>query len=264
MSNILLEENSGLFMANPTIGVVQDAIAKEVGNFSNSNFVFIHNDSAGVDSDIINFRQKIINELSNHLPFNEFRFKELLFYSRSAFGNDSINRIAHSLDPKSENIVIIASEEDPVISETLQELHTLSKKVPLKVFGYPAVMTLDNLEPKFIFELDMLLFSPSWVDFNRSNVKKFNASYRKLFLTEPDMMSYSWLGYDITYYFLSGIAMHGNRFIEHPEIHNPRLLQTEFMFERTGRKNGFENRKLFRLRYSKDYEVISENTPSDY
>jgi ABC-type branched-subunit amino acid transport system substrate-binding protein len=259
MSNNLLEGNPALFMANPTIGVVQDAIAKETGNFSNNNIVFIHNDSAGVDTDVIRFREKIINELSNHLPFNEVRFKELLFYSRSAFGNDSINRLAHSLNPKSDNIVIIASEEDPVISETLQELHTLSKKYPLKVFGYPALMTLDNLEPKFIFELDMLLFSPTWIDYNRMNVKKFNARYRKLFSTEPDEMSYAWLGYDIAYYFMSGLSIHGNRFIEHPEIHNPRLLQSEYMFERTGRKNGYENKKLYRLRYSKEYEVKPEN-----
>ena len=264
MSNNFLEGNPDLFMANPTISVVQDAIAKEVGNFSNSNIVFIHNDSAGVDTDVIHFREKIIYELSNHLPFPEVRFKELNFYSRSAFGNDSINRLAHSLNPKSDNIVIIASEDDPVISETLQELHTLSKRYPLKVFGYPAVMTLDNLEPKFIFELDMLLFSPTWIDYSKNNVKKFNAKFRKLFLTEPAEMSYAWLGYDIAFYFISGLSIHGNRFIENPQIHNPRLLQTEYIFERAGRKNGFENKKLYRLRYSKEYEVKSENVPAEF
>jgi len=69
-------------------------------------------------------------------------------------------------------------------------------------------------------------------------------------------MSYAWLGYDIAYYFLSGLAIHGKDFIIHPEIHNPDLLHTQFDFQRKSMNDGFENQKLYPVRFSKDYEVV--------
>jgi len=118
---------------------------------------------------------------------------------------------------------------------------------------------IENLEPKFIFELDLLVFSPYWIDYSANDVKQFNSDFRNKFQTEPSEMSYAWLGYDITYYFLSGLAIFGTDFLEHPEIHNPDLLHTEFDFRRSSNDDGFENRKLYRVRYTKNYEVILES-----
>jgi LysM repeat protein len=261
-NNTSLINNPNLFVANSSIEVPQNTIAKKVSEYYDKNIVFIHADSAGVDPDVKTFKEKIINELSNRLPFEEIKFKEFLYYSRSAFDNDSINRLEHALSSKTDNIIIIASEEGPVISETLQEIHGLSKKFPVKVFGYPALRGLENLEPKFIFDLDIVIYSPYWIDYSRRDVRKFNDDFRQKFLTEPSELSYSWLGYDIAYYFLSGLAIHGKDFISHPEIHNPNLLETEFDFQRKSINDGFENQKLFPIRYTKDYEVKLETETS--
>ena len=53
--------------------------------------------------------------------------------------------------------------------------------------------------------------------------------------------------------------MHGKSFIRHPEIHNPELLQSDYDFKRNAPGDGFENQKLFMVRYTKDYEVILED-----
>ncbi len=126
-----------------------------------------------------------MTELSNRLPFEEIRFKEFVFYSRSAFNNDSINRLSHALSRDLNNTIIIASEEPPVISETLQEIHSLSRNYPVKVFGYPAMRTLDNLDLRYLFELDIMIFSPYWIDYSRRDVKKFTEDYHQKFMTEP-------------------------------------------------------------------------------
>lgn len=254
--NSALANNPLLFLANSSLEVAQDAIAKEVSDYYLDNFVFIHTDIAGIDPEVNRFRDKIKAELSRRIPLSEIRFREFIFYSRSAFDNDSINRLAHVLTNKTENLIIIASEEDPVISEILQEIHSLSKKYPVRVFGYPVIRGLENLDPKFIFELDLLVFSPFWIDYSARDIQKFNEDFRNKFMTEPSEMSYAWLGYDITYYFLSGLAIHGKDFIAHPEIHNPDLLHTEFDFRRKSNNEGFENHKLYKVRYTKDYEVI--------
>lgn len=255
-SNSSLAGNPNLFIANATLEVAQNAISGKVGEYFDNNIVFIHADTSGTDMDVMNFKQKILAELSNRIPYEEIRFKEFIFYSRSAFDNDSINRLSHALSRNINNTIIIATEEPPVISETLQEIHSLSRNYPVKVFGYPAMRTIENLDLRFLFELDITIFSPYWIDYSKRDVRHFISGYHHKFMTEPSEMSYSWLGFDLTYYFLTGLAVHGKDFLAHPEIHNPDLLQTQFDFQRKTTDDGFENQKLYTLKFSKDYEVL--------
>jgi hypothetical protein len=261
-SNQFLTGNPELFTTVPSLEVAQGALIKKVSEYPDHNFVFIHSDTAGIDMNVRDFREKIFAELTQRRPFEEIRFKEFLFYSRSTFNNDSINRLSHALSDKTGNVIIIATEEAPVISETLMEIHALLKKFSMNVFGYPAMRgCLDNLEPKYFFDLDLHLYSPYWIDYSKRDVKQFNSDFQKLFLTQPSEMSYAWQGYDIAYYFISGIAIHGKDFTEHPEIHHPDLLQTDFDFRRKNEIDGFENTKLFLIRYTNDYEVLLINEP---
>lgn len=254
-SDTLLKNNPNLFLANATIEVAQRAIARKVSESADHNIVFIHADSAGYDEDVKKFKEMIFTELSSRLPYEEIKFKEFLFFSRSAFDNDSINRLGHALSNTADNIVVLASEDAPVISETLMDIHTLSKKFNIAVYGYPVLRGMDNLDPRFLFDLGLLIYSPYWIDYSRRDVIQFNADFRKKFFTEPPELSYAWLGYDITYYFISGLAIHGNKFIMHPEMHNPDLLQTEFDFRRKNPTDGFENQKLFPVKFTLEYEI---------
>ncbi|NLN31197.1 MAG: hypothetical protein GX158_08225 [Bacteroidales bacterium] len=264
VNNSALTNNPLLFMANASLEVAQDAIAKEASDYYLNNFIFIHADTARNDPDVIRFRQKIISELSSRIPRSEVRFRELTFYSRSAFNSDSVKRLENALSVSSENLIIIASEDDPVVSESLQEIHSLSKKYPVRIFGYPSMRGIENLDPKFIFELGVLVFSPFWIDYSEADVDRFLKEFRKKFLTEPSEMSYAWIGYDLCYYFLSGLAIRGRDFLSNPWMHNPDLLQTEFDFRRKSGDDGFENFKLYRVKYTKDYDIILETNESEY
>lgn len=255
INNSALTDNPTLFMASSSLEIAQKALAKKVSEFYDYNFVFIHADTAGTDEDVKRFKNLIFTELSYKMPYESIKFKELPFYSRSAFDNDSINRLGHALSDQSKNIVIIASEEAPVISETIMDVHSLSRRFDVKVFGYPVMRDLRNLDPKYFFDLDIMVYSSYWIDYSQSDVKQFNSDFRTKFLTEPLPRSYAWQGYDLAYYFLSGIAMHGKDFIADPSIHYPDLLQTEFEFVRKAEGSGFENQKLFNIRFTKDYEV---------
>lgn len=253
-NNSVLAKNPTLFMANSSLQIAQNALSKKISEYYNNNLVFIHADSTGTDADVKRFKNLIFTELSYKLPYEDIKFKEFLFYSRSMFGNDSINRLSHALSEQNRNIIIIASEEAPVISEIIGVIHSLSKKYDVKVFGYPVVREID-LEAKDLFDMDIMVYSPFWIDYSKENVVRFNLKFRQKFLTQPQEKSYAWQGYDIAYYFLSGIAMHGTDFILNPSIHNPELLHTEYNFLRNEAGDGFENQKLFIVRYTKDYEV---------
>ena len=264
-NNSALSNNPMVFMASSSLEVAQNAIARKAGEYNNSNFVLIHSDSeSGYQDTIGKFRNKIISELSAQMPFEEIRLKDMVFYSQSVFGNDSINRLAHALSEQSRNVIIIASESTPVMSESLMNIHALSRKYDLYVFGYPGMRYLDNLDHKICFDLGLMVYSPYWIDYSRRNVKAFNSDFRAKFLTEPSEDSYAWQGYDILYYFISGLAMNGKEFLTHPEIHNPELLHTEFDFRRNSFNDGFENKKLFLIRYSNDYELELVSETEDF
>jgi hypothetical protein len=254
-NNSVLENHPLLFMASSSLEVAQNAIARKMRDFYNCNFVLIHSDPNEEYHDIGKFRNMILNELSSIMPFEEIRLKDMVFYSRSAFGNDSINRLSHALSESSGNVVIIASEDAPVMSESMTDIHTLSRKFDIDVFGYPNMRYLDNFDHKICFDLGLMIYSPYWIDYTQKDVIQFNSDFRTKFLTEPSEMSYAWQGYDIAYYFLSGLAIYGKEFITHPEIHNPDLLHTEFDFRHRTNYDGFENQKLFLIRYSNNYEL---------
>jgi LysM repeat protein len=255
LNNTSLAANRTLFMSFSSLATAQRTLAKRISENYDHNLVFIHSDTSGTERDVKNFRSAIFSELTDKIHYEDIRFKELIFYNRSKFGIDSINRLSHALSDQVENTVIIASEDPAVISETLMDIHGLSKRFKVNVFGYPFMRSIENLDPKYFFDLSIMLYTPYWIDYSKKDVKQFNADFRQKFLTEPDETSYAWQGYDLTYYFLSGIAIHGKDFIAHPEIHNPDLLQTEFDFRRSWPDDGFENQKLFLIHYTKDYDV---------
>jgi hypothetical protein len=135
------------------------------------------------------------------------------------------------------------------------ELHGVSRKYNISVWGYPAMRDVDTMDPKYYFDLDMMMYTSYWIDYSKNNVKQFNQEFRRKFLSEPAEKSYAWQGFDIAYYFLSGLAINGKSFIKNPEVHNPELLQSKFDFVSKSRGDGFENQKLFLIWYTKDYEI---------
>jgi len=255
INNSALADHPTVFMSYSSLGLAQKTLAKRISRNFDHNFVFIHSDTSGTDRDVKNFRSLIFSELSQNVPYEEIRFKELIFYNRSKFGIDSINRLSHALSDQMKNTIIIASEEAPVISESLMDIHGLSKRYNVEVFGYPFMRSIETLDPKYFFDLNIMLYTPYWIDYSKKDIKQFNSDFRQKFLTEPGETSYSWHGYDIAYYFITGLALNGKDFIAHPEIHNPDLLQTRFDFMRPFPSDGFENQKLFLIHFTKDYDI---------
>ncbi len=264
-SSAVLNGNPLLFMANPTTEVAEKAIIKKAADYYNDNFVIIHSDSQSDSAEYARFKSEIVSELASRIPYEEIKLKDFVFYSRSLFGNDSINRLEHAFSAESPNVVIIASDDGPLMSESLTDVHALKRKFSINVFGYPGVRYLDNLDHKICFDLGLMVYSPFWIDYAKDNVMRFNARFRQKFFTEPSEISYAWQGYDIVYYFLSGLSIHGKEFLVHPEIHNVELLHSEYDFRRRSVSDGFENNKLYLIRYSNNYDLeLAGETGGDY
>lgn len=254
-NNLVLRNNPMLFMTTPSMDIAQAAIAEKLKEYQARNIVLIHSQIPEETVQVSGFRNLISARLDSAVPGEEIRVRNMAFVSRSSLKRDSANRLSYFLSDKTGNFVIVASEDSPVMSESLTDIHALARKYDVNVFGYPAMRYLDNLDHKICFDLGLMVYSPYWIDYSAPDVKRFETVFRKKFLTEPSETSYAWQGYDILYYFLSGLAIHGKDFLSHPEIHNPDLLHTEFDFSRNDTNDGFENHKLYLIRYSNNYEL---------
>ncbi len=250
----VLSGNPYLFKVQPSLDIVQEEIATKVSDFYDHNIVLVHSDTAwsrSLDSD---FKSKIYRELRYRVPYDNIHLREVFFASRSNF-NDTINIIEHALSRDMPNIVIVASEDMAVMSEVLVNIHTLLRNYDIKVIGYPEMRWLDNLDPGYFYDLEVMLFTPNWVDYSQDDVKEFIEEYRDKFNMEPPLRSYAWQSYDITYYFLSGIALEGDDFKYRPGSHHPNLLQVDYNFKRYNIFSGYENTSLYLIRYRNDLKV---------
>ena len=183
INNSELTNNPTLFMAGSSLEIAQKALAKKISEYYDYNIVFIHADSLGVDQDVKRFKNLIFTELSYKLPYEDIKFKEFLFYSRSMFNNDSINRLSHALSEQSKNLIVIASEEASVISEVIDIISGLTRRFNVKLLGYPVIRDLDRLDQKELFDIDILVYSPYWIDYSKNNVRQFNLDFMQKFHT---------------------------------------------------------------------------------
>jgi hypothetical protein len=67
--------------------------------------------------------------------------------------------------------------------------------------------------------------------------------------------SFAWRGFDIAFYFIGGIASHGNAFISDPGIFNPELVCLDPDFRRSSLSDGYENKGMFIMHYRKDMTI---------
>lgn len=258
----ILLGNPDLFVVNPSISTIQEKLAIDVAQHYESNIVFIYSDTSIFEQENTAFRDMVLRELNYKTTPENINFKQVPFRSWSSTSSDTLNRLDHSMNPLKENVIILGTTDESALHETVMNLHTLMKRYNLKIVGYPEIRNLEiNIDLNYFCDLEIALYSPFRVDYSRNNVNRFLLRYRNTFKTEPSESSFAWTGYDITTFFVSGLAVHGKRFLNNPEMHNPELLNSKFDFKRGSSDDGFENKGLFKLKYTKEMELIIVEEP---
>ncbi|MBE0674244.1 MAG: LysM peptidoglycan-binding domain-containing protein [Bacteroidales bacterium] len=262
MNNSVLHDNPSLYVVNSSLQTAQETLARAIAEHFESNIVFIYSDTATVNNESMAFRNMIMRELSYRTDVDRVNFKQVLYKSRSNSPTDTLNRLSHALNPAMKNIIILGTEDESAVSETVMSIHSLIRRHQIVVYAYPSIRNLEsNIDLTYFFDLGLSIYSPFRVDYNNQKTLDFLSDFRNTFGYEPVETSFAWLGYDITQYFSSGLAMHGRRFINNPQMHNPELLNARFDFRREGSGDGFENWGLFRLMYTEDMELVVVEDP---
>ena len=166
-----------------------------------------------------------------------------------------------AVDSLRENVLIPTSGKKIALIKILPQLIITAREHPnynMRLFGYPEWQTYTDDHLSNFFELDTYFYTSFYTNNLFPTAIKFTSAYRKWY--SKDMANtypkYGMLGFDTAYFFLKGLARYGNHLEE--EMNNMTLnpIQTGFKFERVNNWGGFINKKVFFVRFTKDYELI--------
>jgi LysM repeat protein len=165
------------------------------------------------------------------------------FVREIIFNTDSLYGIRKVASPVRKNIVITLSKNQVFISDFITRLNNIRGNYDISLFGYPDWEDYD-LEPEYMLNLDLHLFSTSFVDYENLKVKEFIYDFRRRYNCEPEPDRYAFRGYDICYYFIDAIFRYGKDFGECIYEYEYSGLSTSFEFLREDENYGYENQSI--------------------
>jgi hypothetical protein len=108
------------------------------------------------------------------------------------------------------------------------------------------------------YNLQFTTFTVNYIDYNRSEVQQFVARFREFYGDEPGQFAFQ--GYDVAIYFLSSLREYGKDFqaclVDNVPDFTQKLLQNEFIFQKSAVNNGIENKQVSILKYQQDNSII--------
>lgn len=242
-------QNPNIFQVNtPQSYLYSEVYEHFIRKFKNSNIVFIDVKTGDREKD--EFIAGMKTELSN----NGVSFRDCSL-------TDNFNSIIAAMDTIRNNVFIPTSGRSTALTKLLPQLTQIRRDKPhfqMNMFGYPEWQTYTNDYLASFYELDTYFYSSFYTNNLFPAAVNFTQSYRRWF--SKDMTNiypkYGMLGFDTGYFFLKGLAMYGNKMDENLNSIQVTPIQTGFKFERVNNWGGFINRKVFFVRFSKDYELI--------
>ena len=216
--------------------------------FPNAHVIFIEPISADKEKAefISGLKQELKNKGISMQTVNENATKETL---KAALRNDK------------ENIFIPTSGKNVLLIKVLPQLTLLVRDNAgqnIHLFGYPEWQTYTKDHLEAFFELDTYFYSSFYTNNLLPAAINFTKSYRKWYGKEMDERypKFGMLGFDTGYFFLKGLSRYGSGFEKNLDKMDLVPIQTGFKFQRVNNWGGFINRKVFFVRFTKNFELI--------
>lgn len=242
-----IRTNPNLIQIYPTRHTQLERYASYISRFNDKNMILVHTGDSLYYPKIRRFKQKIFSYISRDTSLSDIRFKEVAY-------RDSMFYLQQALNKGEQNIVIVPSRKEAFVSDVITNLNTLSKKdYDIRVFGYSQWEDFVNVNPEYFYNLNVNLFTPFHVNYEKPIVRRTVKKYRDQFKTEPS--EYVFHGFDIGYYFLNALYKYGENFKNCLHNYYPELCHSNFMFYREHPSLGVENISIYVLEYKSDYTI---------
>ena len=246
----LMQVNAGEINA---VGPIVDHISKQ----ENIHVILIGNKSE--------FNQTLYNAYLNRLKtvFSDNNLTAIRMHP------DTIQEPIRYLKAEQMNVVIIPSDNEAFVNVTTGKLNTASHTYQINLYGMASWTRIVDLDLEYLHTLEFRYATAYYIDYSNPQVQKFLQQFRKTYYTEPTMLTglgvisqnqyqFAFLGYDITYFFLSVMKKYGKGFGNCIPSFRLQMLQSDFHFNRINPYSGFMNTHLDIYKYSKDYTIVKE------
>lgn len=174
---------------------------------------------------------------------------------RMGLRNDAITAAALKRDVQ--NLLFVASNDEPFVSDLLDRLIIVKNTLyPISLYGTTQWRNkFKMIDLTRYYMLNMHYVQPFYINYSNDNVKAFVSNYRQTYNNDPTQ--YAFLGYDVTYYFLTALKNYGRSFAHCLNKLEVPLLQMRYKFEQVhGNDGGYVNTEPYLLEYTPDITVI--------
>ncbi len=137
------------------------------------------------------------------------------------------------------NVVLVPSEDVEYVTALLSKLAGLAKEKEIIVYGLSSWQDMENVSPADMDKVHLRVPASSYIDRSDPRVQAFIRAYRARYNDEP--REYAFLGFDVSFYFLTALHEHGRGIAAHFNEVVARPLHMGFSMVRTGPENGYRN-----------------------
>jgi len=243
----MLKGNPYVFKATPSVDMqLKQLAAFIVGRYPKSPVIIVHNDKEN-EKDYVSVFETALNEEQQKAGLADSSYKEII-YSRDGFSG-----ITKNFSNTDTNIIVTLCNGEIFVTNYVSNFNKIYDKYKMVVFGLPSWKNFDNIETEYLQNINLHIFSNSFIDYLDPAVQNFTLQFRELYKTEPE--KYAFQGFDVGMVFFSALKNYGVKFDKCIENVGGKYLQSSYIFMKAGEKDGYENSFLNIYRYE-DYRFI--------
>lgn len=244
----MVNGNPYAILSSPSFETQLSEAVKFLAQSGKTNFIIVHSNTEEEQKIVSEYKVLLVDELLDNGKNDKVAIKEVNFRA------GGVNSMVQHMLKDTGNVVIIPSHDQAFVSDAVTRIYIrFHKDYDITLAGFPVWRKFENIPLEYFHEMDLHTFYDKFVDYERSDVRLFVSRYRKYYEGEPS--SYSFSGYDVTYFFLTAMMKYGSDFCPCLDSLHLSLFQSDFNFRRISETGGYENSANFILKYDKEYNV---------
>lgn len=210
--------------------------------YPNANLLIVHRESDTGLIKAFSMSSKTMSDSNQHFS-----------YSIINYGKEGYSGLSSKLSQEKVNIIITLTDGEAFVSSYIRSLNALAYNYKIVLFGMPSWEQYSSLDYEYLMNMNLHIFSNSFVDYSDAEVQDFVNNFRDLYHNEPDFFAFQ--GYDIISYFMNAMSQYGTSFMKCIEQYNKKQLVNHFIFSSSD-INGHENKGICIYRYE-NYKAVN-------
>ena len=164
---------------------------------------------------------------------------------------DSLRKI---MRPGVENIILFPTINEAAASRTLPVLSALADQFQITVNGFHDWLKFTSIDEEVLFKLNVKMMTNGYVDYQGDVAKEFSAKHRDYFYSEPSNVVNR--AFDIVMCFVPLVDVERGNALNVLRTKDISGTFTRFQFHSVSGFGGLENRGLYLINYSRNFEII--------